>query len=98
MKYVYIFLALLTAALGFCCYLFWVQNQARTTQLSLDIGVTAFQLQQPVQVPALMLICTALGLCLGMLLPVILRSIFSSRSSGSSSYVESGDVATEWRR
>lgn len=53
--------------------LFAVQNSARTTQLSLDLGVVAWQLQQPVPVPALLGIAFGLGLVAGFL-PLALRS------------------------
>lgn len=41
--------------------LFVYQNHLRTTQLSLDLGFAAFQLQQEVMIPALMAICFGAG-------------------------------------
>lgn len=45
--------------------LFVVQNMGRKTQLSIDLGVAAFQLPQPVEVPVLMGVCVLAGLLLG---------------------------------
>ena len=45
--------------------LFWVQNQLRTTQLSLNLGFAAWELAQPVQVPALVAIAAGAGFALG---------------------------------
>lgn len=45
--------------------LFVVQNSARTTQLSLDLGAAAWQLERPVSIPALIGICFGAGLLLG---------------------------------
>jgi uncharacterized integral membrane protein len=45
--------------------LFAVQNSSRTTQLSLDLGVAAWQLQEPVQVPALIGVCFGAGVLVG---------------------------------
>ena len=58
--------------------LFVVQNGARTTQLSLDLGFAAWQLQQPMQVPALIGIAFGSGLVLGAL-PLWLRGIAQRR-------------------
>ncbi len=45
--------------------LFVVQNMGRTTQLSIDFGVAAFQLPQPVEVPVLMGVCLLVGIVCG---------------------------------
>jgi hypothetical protein len=45
--------------------LFWVQNQLRTTQLSLNLGFAAWELAQPVQVPALVAIAAGVGFAVG---------------------------------
>ena len=67
----WIFLALLFAAGGIG--LFWVQNSARTTQLSFDVGFAAWQLREPVPVPVLIVSCVALGLLLAGV-PLTMRS------------------------
>jgi hypothetical protein len=51
--------------LGGLATLFVVQNAQRTTQLSLDLWVRAWELQGPVSVPALMGLCFGTGLLLG---------------------------------
>ena len=59
--------------------LFAVQNSARTTQLSFDIGVAAWQLQEPVPIPALIGVCVGVGFLIGAV-PLGLRSLrLSSR-------------------
>lgn len=45
--------------------LFVVQNSARSTQLSLDLGVAAWQLERPVPIPALIGVCFGAGLLVG---------------------------------
>ena len=45
--------------------LFIVQNSARTTQLSLDLGLYAFKLQQPLAITALMGITFLAGVLFG---------------------------------
>jgi uncharacterized integral membrane protein len=45
--------------------LFVVQNSARTTQLSLDLGAAAWQLERPVPIPTLIGVCFGAGLLLG---------------------------------
>jgi len=47
--------------------LFSVQNSTRTTQLSFDLGVAAWQLQQPVSVPALIGACFGAGVLVGVI-------------------------------
>lgn len=44
------------------------QNLSRTTQLSFDLGFAAWQLPQPVVIPALMWGCFLVGFLLGALL------------------------------
>jgi hypothetical protein len=58
-RFAWYVLALLVA--GGAVALFWVQNSARTTQLSFDLGFAAWQLQQPVPVPALIAVCVGIG-------------------------------------
>jgi len=58
---------LVFALLGFVGFLFVVQNSARDTQLSLDLGVAAWQLAQPLSVPALIGLCFGAGFVLGVL-------------------------------
>lgn len=61
-------IVLAVAALGFTGFLFVVQNSARTTQLSLDLGlVGAWQLGDPVSIPALIGVCFGGGFILGLL-------------------------------
>lgn len=50
----WIVLVVLLAALGFVTWLFAVQNSARTTVLSLDLGVVAFQTAGALSIPALL--------------------------------------------
>lgn len=60
--------AVLLIALG---ALFSLQNSARTTQLSLDLGFAAWQLEQPVSIPLLIGISFAVGVLVGGLLGLI---------------------------
>lgn len=62
-----IVLVLLIAAGG----LFYIQNSARTTQLSFDIGLAAWQLEREVSIPALVGICFLAGLVLGWLVAFV---------------------------
>ena len=48
--------------------LFSIQNSSRTTQLSLDLFVAAWQLQTPVSIPLLMGSCLGAGWLLGALM------------------------------
>lgn len=57
-------LLVVLAALG---ALFVVQNSSRTTQLSLDLGIAAWQLEQPVTIPALIGISFGVGVVTGLL-------------------------------
>lgn len=54
--------------------LFTVQNSSRTAQLSLDLGVAAWQLERPLPLPALLWGALAVGLLLGAV-PLWLRSL-----------------------
>lgn len=68
-----IVILVLALAIGGVGALFAVQNSARVTQLSLDLGVAAWQLEQPVSIPALIAICFGAGLLVGAL-PFALRA------------------------
>jgi hypothetical protein len=57
--------------------LFAVQNSSRTTQLSLDLGFTAWQLERAVPIPALLGITFLGGLVLGAV-PMWVRSLRSA--------------------
>jgi hypothetical protein len=54
--------------------LFTIQNSARTTQLSLDLWLAAWQLERPVPVPALLWGTLLVGLLVGAV-PLWLRSL-----------------------
>lgn len=58
--------------------LFVVQNGARTTQLSLDLGFAAWQLKDPVAIPALVGITFGSGFFLGVV-PMWLRGLSQGR-------------------
>jgi len=58
--------------------LFVVQNGARTTQLSLDLGFAAWQLKEPVAVPALFGAAFGSGLLLGVV-PMWIRGLARGR-------------------
>lgn len=47
--------------MGLLAYAFYAQNSLRVTQLSLDVGIAAWRLQQPMPVPLLMGLCFAGG-------------------------------------
>ena len=47
--------------------LFWMQNSERLVQVSLDLGFAAWQLSEPVSVPALITISFGSGLGLGII-------------------------------
>lgn len=64
-------LVLLAAVLAIAAgALFSVQNAARTTQLSFDLGFAAWRLEEPLPVPVLMALCCAGGLLLGLAVAV----------------------------
>ncbi len=71
---VLLLLAVLCAFVG----LFYVQNSARTTQLSLDLGFAAWQLKQPVAVPLLLLAAAGGGFLFGFL-PLWVRGFARGR-------------------
>lgn len=50
--------------------LFWVQNASRTAMISLNLGFTQLQLVEPIPVPALMALCLAVGLVVGVAMVV----------------------------
>lgn len=54
--------------------LFAFQNSGRMTGLSLNGGLFAFELAEPVAVPALMAITFAVGLLAGVIVTLVLRS------------------------
>ncbi len=67
--------------------LFYLQNSLRVTELSLNLGVVAFQLQQPMAVPLLLVIAFGSGLVFGLILAMIggrPSSSPASRASGAS--------------
>ena len=66
---------MLVLFLGLCVVgaAFVVQNSARTTQLSLNLGVAAWELRQPVSVMGLIGLTFGLGTLLGAL-PMFLRA------------------------
>ena len=55
----------LALLLGTVVALFSIQHGSRTTQLSLDIGFAAWQLDRAVPIPLLMAACAGGGLLLG---------------------------------
>lgn len=59
--------------------LFAVQNSSRTTQLSFDLGVAAWQLAEPVSVPILIGITLGVGFVLGMATVGVLSALRSRR-------------------
>lgn len=65
--------AVLLVLVGLPTTLFVLQNAGRVTGLSLNAGLFAVELAQPVAVPALMGITFAVGLLAGVLLTVALR-------------------------
>jgi len=77
-RYGWVALLLLLALVVGVVGLFYVQNSARTTQLSLDLGFAAWRLQQPVTVPALVGGSAAVGFLLGFL-PVWMQSLARGR-------------------
>ena len=68
-------LLLLVAAVA---ALFIVQNHSRTAQLSLDLGIAAWQLKEPLSIPILMAICFGSGLVVAGV-PLGIRSASANR-------------------
>ena len=62
--------AVVITAIGLA--LFWVQNSARVTQLSFDVGFAAWQLQNPVPLPTLLAVCFGGGFLCGALTTTLL--------------------------
>lgn len=73
------FVAVVLVALIAIGALFSVQNAERTVVLSLDLGVAAWQIRDPVPVPALIGVCFGAGFLLGGLLVSIRAVRLSSR-------------------
>ncbi len=71
-----IIVLLLAGVLG----LFVVQNGSRTTQLSLDLGLAAWQLKQPMSIPALLGIAFGSGFLLGAV-PMWIRGMGNGRKA-----------------
>jgi uncharacterized membrane protein YciS (DUF1049 family) len=61
-RWIVVVLVVLTVLAGVA---FSVQNSARTTQLSFDVGVAAWELEQPLSIPLLIGVCFGSGLALG---------------------------------
>jgi uncharacterized integral membrane protein len=53
------------------CALFALQNSSRQTQLSLDVGFTAWRLEKPVSIPVLIGISFGSGLLVGGVLGLV---------------------------
>ena len=89
--------ALTVTLLGCVGALFVIQNSSRTTELSLDLWFTAFQLQEPAPVLALMGISALLGaVVVG--LPLVLRLWRQAgRLRALQQQVDIADVQSEWR-
>ncbi len=62
-----VLMVLVVFLLGVAGVLFWFQNAARTTQLSLNLWFVAWELAQPVQVPALVATSAGAGFLAGSL-------------------------------
>jgi len=58
----------------FVAILFTIQNSARTTDLSLDLGLVAFHLKEGLPVPVLLWSCLGLGLLGGAVVGLRMRS------------------------
>ena len=78
-----------TAAVG---ALFTVQNATRTTDLSLDLYVVAYHLQEPQPVPHLLWAAFGIGLLVGGLWGLVGRVTSGSRDGAE----ETGDVSSEY--
>ncbi|MBW1880129.1 MAG: LapA family protein [Deltaproteobacteria bacterium] len=78
--------------------LFAVQNGARTTQLSLDLGFAAWQLGEPISITVLLGIALGIGLLVGVVLfvPRMLRLGRQVRSLERQASL-GGDVSDEWK-
>lgn len=66
--YTTLVLSLLVLALG---GLFYVQNSLRVVDLSLNLGLFAFKLQEPAPVPLLLLVTFGVGLLVGAMVVVL---------------------------
>jgi uncharacterized integral membrane protein len=77
-RYAWLTLFIVLLLVGGVITLFFIQNGARTTQLSLDLGFAAWQLQAPMSIPAL-LGATALGSFLLGALPMWIRGMAAKR-------------------
>jgi len=65
-NYVYAAIAVLLLLGVGVVYLFVIQNGARTTQLSLNLFVLAYELKQPIQIPALIGITAGVSFAVGL--------------------------------
>ena len=53
--------------------LFWIQNAGRETGLSLNAGLFAVELANPVGIPALMAVTLGVGVLMGLVLAMLMR-------------------------
>ena len=97
-RYVFGVLGLIVLLGGGVTALFAIQNSSRTVNLSLDLWVAAWQLQDPVSVPVLIAV-SALSGAIVVGLPLLLRSWrLGSRVRSLQQQVDLADGASsEWR-
>lgn len=93
-----IVLLVLAAVVLFVAALFVVQNSARSTELSLDLGFAAWQLAQPVSVMALVGIAFGVGLVIALALTLPRLARLGRRVRALERQVSIGDGQDEpWR-
>lgn len=98
-RYVVLTALLVALLVVFTGYLFVVQNSTRTTQLSLNVGFAAWQLTEPVQVPALIGVAFGAGFLLALmwLLPGRMRLAARVRRLEQEAAIGTADRGAEWR-
>ncbi|MFT4625754.1 MAG: putative integral membrane protein [Myxococcota bacterium] len=89
--------AVIVALVGGVGALFAIQNSSRTTDLSLDLWIVAYQLQEPISVPVLIGASALAGAVL-VGFPLLVRSWrLSSRARQLQQQLDVVDVKSEWR-
>jgi hypothetical protein len=87
----------ITAVTALIGALFVLQNAGRTTQLSLDLYVAAWQLSQPVSVPALVGVGFGVGAVAGIVLTIPLRGRLRRRIRSLEQQIALGGDGNTWK-
>ena len=98
-NYLYGTIAVLLLSVAGVIGLFWMQNMGRVTQLSLNLYFGAWELSQPVQIPALIAISLGCGFLIGLIafLPGSMRNASKARKLEREIALSGGGDQDAWR-